>query len=73
MKTQCPKCKNETNFHFLYNYEGSELTIDNTVLCNECGEFFEDMGALTSLDVMTGETTAEETDSNSVVSTLPRS
>jgi uncharacterized Zn finger protein len=36
----CPKCGNEENFHFNYNYSKKELPIID-VLCNECGEFFE--------------------------------
>ena len=39
MKYKCPKCGEEENLH--YNYDWSKQTrpiID--VLCNECGEFF---------------------------------
>lgn len=36
----CPKCGNDENFHFNYDYGKKELPIIN-ILCNECGEFFE--------------------------------
>jgi uncharacterized Zn finger protein len=39
-KVICPKCGNEENFHFNYDYSKKELPIID-VLCNECGEFFE--------------------------------
>ena len=36
----CPKCGNNDNFHYNYDYNEKELPIIN-ILCNECGEFFE--------------------------------
>lgn len=39
-KVVCPKCGNEENFHFNYDYSKKDLPIED-VLCNECGEFFE--------------------------------
>ena len=39
-KIVCPKCGNEENFHFNYDYSKKDLPIED-VLCNECGEFFE--------------------------------
>jgi uncharacterized Zn finger protein len=39
-KVICPKCGNEENFHFNYDYSKKELPIID-VLCNECGEFID--------------------------------
>ena len=36
----CPKCGEEENFHFNYDYGKPNLPIED-VLCNVCGEFFE--------------------------------
>lgn len=36
----CPKCGEEENFHFNYDYSKPNLPIED-VLCNVCGEFFE--------------------------------
>ncbi len=36
----CPKCGNNTNFHFNNDYSQVEPKIID-ILCNECGEFFE--------------------------------
>jgi uncharacterized Zn finger protein len=36
----CPKCGNDDNFHYNYDYSEKELPLIN-ILCNECGEFFE--------------------------------
>jgi len=35
----CPKCGNNENFHFNYDYSERDLAITE-LLCNECGEFF---------------------------------
>lgn len=37
----CPKCNNKENLHINYDYNKKELPIMN-VLCNECGNFFEE-------------------------------
>ena len=34
----CPKCKNEDNLHFNYDYSNDYKI--NEILCNECGTFF---------------------------------
>jgi hypothetical protein len=39
-KVICPKCGNDDNFHYNYNYSKKDLPIIN-ILCNECGEAFE--------------------------------
>lgn len=36
----CPKCGNDCNFHFNYDYSKKEMPVID-ILCNECGEFFE--------------------------------
>lgn len=36
----CPKCGNDENFHFNYDYSKRDLPVID-ILCNECGEFFE--------------------------------
>lgn len=36
----CPKCGNDWNFHFNYDYSKKEMPVID-ILCNECGEFFE--------------------------------
>lgn len=43
----CPKCKEKENLHINYNYNKKELPIMN-VLCNNCGNFFEENKKLTS-------------------------
>lgn len=36
----CPKCGNNDNFHYNYDYTKVDLPIID-ILCNECGNFFE--------------------------------
>jgi uncharacterized Zn finger protein len=39
-KLKCPKCGEEENLHFNYDYSKPDTPVID-VLCNECGEFFE--------------------------------
>jgi len=49
-KLKCPKCGNEENFHFNYDYTQKDMPVIG-ILCNECGEFFNnDIGSLSSMD-----------------------
>lgn len=41
-KLKCPKCGEEENFHFNYDYSKKELSVID-VMCNECGETFVDV------------------------------
>lgn len=49
-KIICPKCKNEENFHFNYDYSKKEMPVEE-VLCNECGEFFKLERVISVVDV----------------------
>jgi uncharacterized Zn finger protein len=40
-QTICPHCGETENFHFNYDYAQKHMPVIN-VLCNECGEFFDD-------------------------------
>jgi hypothetical protein len=39
-QTICPHCGETENFHFNYDYAQKHMPVIN-VLCNECGEFFD--------------------------------
>jgi len=41
MKTICPYCKNDDNFHYNYDYGKKEMPIID-ILCNECGKIFDE-------------------------------
>ena len=41
-KLKCPKCGQEENFHFNYDYTKDIPMPVIGVMCNECGEFFND-------------------------------
>lgn len=47
-KLKCPKCGEEENFHFNYDYSKKELPVID-VMCNECGETFNDVNRSHSL------------------------
>ncbi len=49
-KLKCPKCGNEENFHINYDYTQKHMPVID-VLCNECGEFFNnDIDSLSGLE-----------------------
>ena len=42
-ENKCPKCGETENLHYNYDWSDPKKTITyGTVLCNECGEFFEE-------------------------------
>lgn len=45
-KLKCPKCGNEENFHINYDYTKEIPMPVIGVLCNECGEFFNEDGSM---------------------------
>jgi uncharacterized Zn finger protein len=58
-QTICPHCGEKENFHFNYDYAQKHMPIIN-VLCNECGEFFDNNKEQQDISKM--ETTVSKTE-----------